>query len=146
MDTQKTPEQAATWTEIAQAKPLQYGAAVLTAVVFLGVLSKVANASRQYTQQTMRTAEALVQSALRAQVQAQQDQTAFLALQHAQQGVERADLARMLMDVRDINSVTGVDLQALIASLEGLRDAAARVIAAACPSIVPASYAPVPLG
>lgn len=118
------------------APALLYRAAmVLAVVVGLGLLSKWSESDRQYSKPFIRKLKHLIEQATRWNALAQQDTNPLLQLVHCSYASAYAQVCRSVCSDRDIEHITGLDINELLYYLGECEAYALKNVGQHCPKM-----------
>lgn len=112
-----------------------YACGATLIVVILGLLSKWSESDKQYSRPFMKKMKQLLEQSTRWNSLAQQDTNPILQLTHCNYALCCAQIARGIASDRDIETITGVDINELINYLEECQSYCIKNIGKVCPNI-----------
>lgn len=116
-------------------KTLLYISIIIGGVILLALLSKWSENPNQYAKPFLKKVKMLVEQATRWNSLAQQDTNPIIQLIHCNYALSYAQVARNLVDNKDIESITGLDIGELCYYMEDCQAYAIQNIGNLAPNI-----------
>jgi hypothetical protein len=108
---------------------------IIALVVFIGILSKWSENSKQYSKPFLRKVRSLIEQSTRWNAMAQQDTNPILQLIHCSYALSYAQMARNIVSDNDVETITGIDIHELIYYLEECQSYTIKNLGQQCPKI-----------
>lgn len=112
-----------------------YAGLVVGAVVLIGLLSKWSETDKHYSKPFIRKLKYLIEQSTRWNAMAQQDTNPILQLIHCNYALSYAQIARSVSSDRDIENITGIDINELIYYLGECESYTIKNLGQQCPKI-----------
>lgn len=115
--------------------PVLYTTLVVGVVVGIGLLSKWSESDKHYSKPFIRKLKHLIEQSTRWNAMAQQDTNPVLQLIHCNYALAYAQVARSVTSDKDIENITGIDINELIYYLGECESYTIKNIGQQCPNI-----------
>lgn len=116
-------------------KAFYYSVVVVMIVLGVALLSKWSETDRHYTKPFVRKLKNLIEQATRWNAMAQQDTNPILQLVHCNYALAYAQIARSVSSDKDIENITGIDINELVYYLGECESFAIKNLGQQCPKI-----------
>jgi hypothetical protein len=112
-----------------------YSIIVLGIIIGISLLSKWSESDKQYSKPFLRKIKTFIEQATRWNAMATQDTNSILQLVHCNYALAYAQVVKNVASYKDIENITGIDINELIYYLEECQSASIKNIGQQCPKI-----------